>query len=620
MARLSLVLLLLALGPGLAQAATKLANFARFDLEAGATVGSLTNAQILLGDGAIDRQNWRPTSEWPRSYTISLAIVRWEWTKLVVRFVPQRTGAVTLKLMGPWEQPPGSTSIYQEEVLWDALEATGARVPNPSFELLSGSTIVSWSGGRSQTATASVPVVQGTRCARTWHDGPMSCTLSVTGGMPVVLTFYARAVVPAGFTDMQRVNDPNTPAHQAALKFMRGVNFGNALEFAPGTPGALTYNATDFTLARSEGFDHVRLPVAWHFYTGPEPAYTLSNTIFSKVDPLVDNAVSRGLGVVIDWHHFNEFTADPTANANKFYAVWRQIAGHYANRPATVAFELLNEPKDKATTAAISPVFAEAIRQIRISNPTRPIFVGTGQFNNLDELNGLLLPDTDANLIATVHCYDPFYFTHQGASWVSADFSTVGVVFPGPPQTPLAAGPKATNSWVKSWLEFYNAQPTENNPSSPLAFRGRLQRARAWAEYWGRPVYVGEFGAYETADPQSRVNFCREMRQAMDAAGLGWAIWDWKAGFHYQRNGAPDPPAMREAIFPSFQLRSPGSGVIAFDAARGKTFVVEKTVALRGPIAWQTISTQTLVSPDFLFTDPGAGAPGAGFYRVKWMK
>ena len=156
-ARLPLVLLLLTVGPGLAQAATKLANFARFDLEAATTVGSMTNAQILLGDGAIDRQNWRSTSEWPRSYTISLAIVRWEWTKLVVRFLPQRTGAVTLRLMGLWEQPPGGGSIYQEEVLWGA--GGHGHVPIAS-ESISGSTIVV-DAGCSQTATPSVPVVQG---------------------------------------------------------------------------------------------------------------------------------------------------------------------------------------------------------------------------------------------------------------------------------------------------------------------------------------------------------------------------------------------------------------------------------------------------------------------------
>jgi hypothetical protein len=82
-----------------------------------------------------------------------------------------------------------------------------------------------------------------------------------------------------------------------------------------------------------------------------------------------------------------------------------------------VAFEFINEPKDAATTTVLNPIYAEAIRQIRVSNPSRTLFVGPGQWNSINELSNLRLPDDDENLIVTVHCYDPFLFTHQGACW-----------------------------------------------------------------------------------------------------------------------------------------------------------------------------------------------------------
>src|SRR5882724_3551865 len=73
----------------------------------------------------------------------------------------------------------------------------------------------------------------------------------------------------------------DTPAHLAARRFMRGVNLGNYLEYAPGNPARnQSYSPGDFVLIRAEGFDHVRLPVAWHLYAGPAPAFTLSNSIF----------------------------------------------------------------------------------------------------------------------------------------------------------------------------------------------------------------------------------------------------------------------------------------------------------------------------------------------------
>src|SRR5207302_6791217 len=117
-----------------------------------------------------------------------------------------------------------------------------------------------------------------------------------------------------------------------------------------------------------------------------------------------------------------------------------------------------------------------------------------------------------------------------------------------------------------------------------------------------------------------RVNFYREIRAAMDAEGLGWAMWDWKAGFHYIKNGQPDPPGMREALFPAFEVESPAPGTLEFDAAKGKTFLVQKAPSLTLPISWQPISTQTLVSPKFLYSDPQADGDSAGFYRVQWIK
>src|SRR5262249_32804776 len=154
--------------------------------------------------------------------------------------------------------------------------------------------------------------------------------------------------------------------------------------------------------------------------------------------------------------------------------------------PEGVVFELLNEPKDAATTAAMNPIYAEAIRLIRKTNPRRTLFVGPGKWNQASELVHLRLPDDDDNLIATVHCYDPFPLTHQGASWVGPDAKLTGIGYPGPPEKPLAvpAGLKLSPG-VKDWLERYNTLPAKQNPSGPGAFRGPLRLAKQWSDYYG---------------------------------------------------------------------------------------------------------------------------------------
>jgi hypothetical protein len=54
------------------------------------------------------------------------------------------------------------------------------------------------------------------------------------------------------------------------------------------------------------------------------------------------------------------------------------------------------------------------------------------------------------------------------------------------------------------------------------------------------------------ADQASRARFYGAFRQALDAAGIGWAVWDWKSGFNYWDAKARQPlPGMREALFPA---------------------------------------------------------------------
>jgi hypothetical protein len=70
--------------------------------------------------------------------------------------------------------------------------------------------------------------------------------------------------------------DRNTPAYLAARGFMRGVNIANYLEVPPGEHWDTPHSVEDLELIRAEGFDHIRLPVGWHHYTGPAPDFKVS--------------------------------------------------------------------------------------------------------------------------------------------------------------------------------------------------------------------------------------------------------------------------------------------------------------------------------------------------------
>jgi hypothetical protein len=374
----------------------KLAESARFDITAHASVQSLDDPRVLGGGATIARMNWKPEAERPLSFTVSFPVTDRGWRTAAIRFTPARSGTITIALMGPWEEAAKGV-LYRQEILWDDVRIEGAPRGNSGFEPQTTRTAEwTWQGpGVVISQTPDVPAVEGTHYARTWHNQPLSASIPVDRGRPVTIHLSARAVRPAGLVEMKRIIGRSTPAHRAARRFLRGANLGNGLEAPPGQDWGVHYTPDDLKHIRSEGFDHARIPIGWHHYTGPGPEYRIKPDIFARVDQLVDAGLKQGLGVLINIHHFDDFTTDPTRQTPKFLAIWRQIAAHYARAPEGLTFELLNEPKDAATTEVANPIFAEAIRQIRKLDRTHTIFVGPGRWNSVDQLSRLRLPDDD---------------------------------------------------------------------------------------------------------------------------------------------------------------------------------------------------------------------------------
>ncbi len=359
---------------------------------------------------------------------------------------------------------------------------------------------------------------------------------------------------------------------RAAKRFQRGINLGNAWEAPPGTWGDRRYGPDDFRAIRAAGFDHVRLPVAWHHYTGPAPERLIPPRIFAEIDALVAGARAERLTVIVNWHHFDRFTDAPDAEAVAWWhAGWAQIARHYREVPADeLAFELLNEPRDAATTARMNELYPAVIAAVRAEDPRRTIFVSPGNWGALKLVPELSLPRDIANLVATGHCYDPFLFTHQGASWTGNLNHTRGIVFPGPPPRPVTAA-DGVPDWVPGWLADHNTLPADKNPSGVSAFAGQVADAAAWSAREGRAVHVGEFGAIVHADPASRVNYARAMREELDRHGLPWAWWDWKASFAVAvvtPEGIRMDEGFREALLPVRKANSGASSFVRRDPRR----------------------------------------------------
>ena len=136
-----------------------------------------------------------------------------------------------------------------------------------------------------------------------------------------------------------------------------------------------------------------------------------------RVTEVVDQALAADLNVILNDHNFEDLHEHPDANRDKLAAIWRQVAAHFADRPTTrLWFEIENEPHGALTNANLLATLAPALAEIRATNPDRPVVIGGGNWSGIDSLATLELPD-DPNVHPTFHYYEPFDFTHQGATW-----------------------------------------------------------------------------------------------------------------------------------------------------------------------------------------------------------
>jgi endoglucanase len=329
---------------------------------------------------------------------------------------------------------------------------------------------------------------------------------------------------PEAATDVE--TDRSAPLAFGFGGFRRGINLADALEAPNEGDWGVTLSEEHFILTKRAGFDHVRLTCGFSLHAGTAAPYTIDETFLQRVDWAIDQATTNGLSIVLDLQNYNEVRDSPATESERFLAIWRQVATRYTGRPATVAFDILNEPANQLTAPLWNQLAATAIAAIRETNPDRYIVVEADPWADAASFSGLKLPK-DAHVVASFHGYEPKLFASQGSPWMGPEYQTVGIQWPGPPATPLAPSPQATSyTWVTDWLQKYNTLPTAQNPCGPTTIKTEFDAAVRFGTTAGVPVWVGEFAAVDYGDLASRVNWLRDVRNAAELRGMPWAYWD----------------------------------------------------------------------------------------------
>ena len=255
-----------------------------------------------------------------------------------------------------------------------------------------------------------------------------------------------------------------------------------------------------FAAIKAAGFDSVRINLHPFKHMDPANGHALKPSWLDTLDWAVKGALAARLAVILDMHEFGAMAEDPAGRKEAWLSFWRQVAPRFKDASDDVVFELLNEPNQKLTPEMWNEYLKEGLAIVRATNPTRTVIVGGGRWNSIEGLQTLVLPEDDRNLIATVHYYTPMEFTHQGAPWNKENKDKSGVVWTGTDQERR-----------RIELDFAKAQQ--------------------WAVEHDRPLLLGEFGAYDKADMDSRARYTAAVARTAERLGWSWSYWQFDSDF-----------------------------------------------------------------------------------------
>ena len=310
------------------------------------------------------------------------------------------------------------------------------------------------------------------------------------------------------------------------LPFTKGVNLTSW--FQTDNVRSISFNTftkKDFVQIQSLGFDHIRLPLNMEYMTGGAPDYEIDPLFFTLLDNVVDWAEELNLYLILDNHTFDSSSDTPEDYENVLIPIWRQMAEHYKNRSNYIIYEILNEPHGISDSTWIN-IQGQVLETIRAVDDTHKIIVTGAQNSSYNSLEDIPAYEDD-NLIYTFHFYDPFLFTHQGATWSGRGLDRIkNVPFPYDASRMPSWQSGTYDLWVVSLFGNYK------NDGTVAKVKNLINIARDFRDERNVPIYCGEYGVYIPNSPaEDRVTWYSLVAGYLDSLDIPWTMWDYQGGF-----------------------------------------------------------------------------------------
>ncbi|MBE2184759.1 MAG: cellulase family glycosylhydrolase [Anaerolineae bacterium] len=315
----------------------------------------------------------------------------------------------------------------------------------------------------------------------------------------------------------------------------RGLNLTTWFWYAPPDPMS-RYAAGEFEMLHEMGFTFMRVPIDLGFLLD-ESEDMLHDEHLAMVDQGIQQLHAAGLAVIIDLHstsiddsnaaNYSGALEDP-AFVEVFSNFWRNFAAHLSQYDSeTTFFQLMNEPVFYDNPGAWVPILTEVAAAAREGAPEHTLIANTARWSSIETLVALT-PLDDPNIIYDFHFYEPFPFTHQGATWSMDEVASLrDIPYPSSPETLAPFVERAFGDSQREMLLNYGEERWDRQ-----AVADYLQPAFDWAREHGVRVINTEFGVYQPYAPAAdRASWIQDTRETFEANGIGWAMWDYDTNF-----------------------------------------------------------------------------------------
>jgi endoglucanase len=372
------------------------------------------------------------------------------------------------------------------------------------------------------------------------------------------------AILPAGFAGVA-FPGPRTPATEPSLlQSQTPANnppwYGfNLLEYFSSDPDWMKYFPykddgmfleSDFRWIRDWGFNWVRLPMDYRFWTAPD-LFTINEKQIEPIDRairlgeqygvhvniclhrapgfcILDTMDEKLTGIAVTKEKTSVFTDPRTLDA--FVHQWSFFADRYKGIPSKrLSFNLVNEPivppnatelaeLQKRGPAKTTDFFNSEMLQRHAKDYTRVARAAAAAIRTRDPQRmvitdgypggGLPIPDLfGTGMLQSGHTYTPIQVTHHRCEWVRG----------------ILTGSEPLPTW-----------PLRDDRGEIIYDRRTLGTLfHPWASLATQsvPIHFGEMGCYKHTPPEVVLAWFSDTLDALGELKSGWALWNFRGPF-----------------------------------------------------------------------------------------